>query len=170
MRGLLIGRFQPFHKGHLLLIKKILKEIDELSIGIGSSQHLNTKENPFSAEERMDMISRTLEEEGIKCGIYELPDINNDDLYPEHVMGLVPHFDIIYSGNSLVQRLFRDAGKKVKEIELIEGSVFSGTEIRRRMLHDEEWKDLVPTKVYNVLLEINGVKRVKDTARQEDQH
>lgn len=170
MRGLLIGRFQPFHKGHRLVIKRILKEVDELNIGIGSSQHLNTRENPFSAEEREEMISRTFEKDGIKCGIYKLQDINNDDLYPEHVMGLVPYFDIVYSGNSLVQKLFREAGKEIKEIDLINGSIFSGTEIRRRIINDEEWKNLVPTTVYGVLIEINGVNRIKDLSRQEAQN
>ena len=45
--GLFIGRFQPFHNGHLQDIKNALKEVDELIIAIGSSQHFNTKENPF---------------------------------------------------------------------------------------------------------------------------
>ena len=56
MRALLIGRFQPFHKGHLAVIKKILGEADELIIVVGSSQHRDVVENPFSAEERVEMI------------------------------------------------------------------------------------------------------------------
>ncbi|HDH28034.1 MAG TPA: nicotinamide-nucleotide adenylyltransferase, partial [Euryarchaeota archaeon] len=52
MRALLIGRFQPFHKGHLAVIKKILSEADELIIVVGSSQHRGAVENPFSADER----------------------------------------------------------------------------------------------------------------------
>ncbi|MEM3766696.1 MAG: adenylyltransferase/cytidyltransferase family protein, partial [Candidatus Bathyarchaeia archaeon] len=31
-RGLFVGRFQPFHKGHLHVIKEILSEVDELVI------------------------------------------------------------------------------------------------------------------------------------------
>ena len=36
-RGLLIGRMQPVHKGHISVINETLKEVDELIIGIGSA-------------------------------------------------------------------------------------------------------------------------------------
>ncbi|MEM2947357.1 MAG: adenylyltransferase/cytidyltransferase family protein, partial [Candidatus Bathyarchaeia archaeon] len=36
-RGLFVGRFQPFHKGHLSVIEDILKEVDELVIVVGSA-------------------------------------------------------------------------------------------------------------------------------------
>jgi len=48
--GLIIGRFQPFHNGHLYAIKNALKKVDELVIAIGSSQYVNTEDNPFSFE------------------------------------------------------------------------------------------------------------------------
>ena len=35
-RGLIVGRFQPPHRGHLEIIKKIMKEVDELIIVVGS--------------------------------------------------------------------------------------------------------------------------------------
>ena len=37
-RGLLIGRMQPVHNGHIEIIKQILEEVDEIIIGIGSAQ------------------------------------------------------------------------------------------------------------------------------------
>ena len=81
MKALLIGRFQPFHKGHLQAIKKILKEANEVVIVIGSSQFKNTVENPFSAEERLEMIRQALKEEMIsRYQVFKVPDINNDDL------------------------------------------------------------------------------------------
>ena len=63
--ALFIGRFQPFHNAHLEDIKNILKEADEIIIGIGSSQESNTKENPFSYEERKEMIEETLKADSI---------------------------------------------------------------------------------------------------------
>ena len=36
-RAFYIGRFQPFHKGHLKVISQIAREVDELVIGIGSA-------------------------------------------------------------------------------------------------------------------------------------
>ncbi|RMF91195.1 MAG: nicotinamide-nucleotide adenylyltransferase, partial [Methanobacteriota archaeon] len=61
MKALFIGRFQPLHKGHMMIIKRILEETDALSIVIGSSQHAGTPENPFSADEREEMLRRALE-------------------------------------------------------------------------------------------------------------
>src|SRR3970040_1541422 len=52
-RALWIGRFQPFHLGHLSMAKRILAEVDELVIGIGSAQYSHTPENPFTAGERL---------------------------------------------------------------------------------------------------------------------
>ena len=37
-RGIIIGRFQPPHLGHLEVFKRILGEVDELIVGIGSAQ------------------------------------------------------------------------------------------------------------------------------------
>lgn len=165
MRALLIGRFQPFHKGHLKIITKILGEVDELIIAVGSSQHAHTGENPFSAGERMEMIKRNLFEKGINGAIVtSVPDINNDDLYPGHVMKLVPSFDVIYSGNSLVQRLFRNAGKEVREIRHIRRGSYSGSTIRQRILEGKKWKHLVPRATLEYLLEIDGVERIRDVA------
>ena len=162
MRALLLGRFQPFHNGHLAIIKKILSDVDEIIIVVGSSQHRDAVENPFSADERVEMIRRVLEAETISgVQVYKVPDIGDDDRYPGHVMEQVPAFDIIYSGNSLVQRLFRAAGKEVRKINLIKRDEYSGTEIRRRMTAGEDWESLVPEAVIEYLDEIGGVERVK---------
>ncbi len=162
MRALLIGRFQPFHKGHLAVIKKILSDADELIIVVGSSQHRDAVNNPFSADERVEMIRRVQDAEGISnVQIFKVPDIGDDDRYPGHVMESVPSFDVVYSGNSLVQRLFGAAGKEVQKISLIKREEYSGTEIRRRMTTGEDWEKLVPKAVVEYLREIGGVERVK---------
>ena len=71
VNGLCIGRFQPFHLGHLSAIKQALKKVDKLYIGIGSSQYDHEEYNPFTAEERREMIQRALEENGLsdRCEI-----------------------------------------------------------------------------------------------------
>ncbi len=52
LTALLIGRFQPFHNGHLEVVKTISKKCDRMIIGIGSAQLSHTFENPFTAGER----------------------------------------------------------------------------------------------------------------------
>ena len=59
-RGLLIGRMQPVHNGHIDIIKETLKEVDELIIGIGSAQLSHTLKDPFTAGERLLMLTHAL--------------------------------------------------------------------------------------------------------------
>jgi nicotinamide-nucleotide adenylyltransferase len=65
-RGLYLGRFQPYHLGHHEVLKQIAREVDEIVVGIGSAQKSHEKENPFTAGERVLMVSRALEEFDIK--------------------------------------------------------------------------------------------------------
>ena len=86
--GLFIGRFQPFHKGHLFIIKRALRRVDKLIIGIGSAQ-VKDKNNPLSAEQRKKVLEIVIEKEGWKdkiANITPLRDYPNDDLWPEKVL------------------------------------------------------------------------------------
>ena len=58
VRGILIGRMQPVHKGHMQVINKILEEVDEIIIGIGSAQLSYELKNPFTAGERVIMLKK----------------------------------------------------------------------------------------------------------------
>ena len=65
MRGLMMGRFQPFHLGHLELVKQILSECDEVIIALTGSQFNYIQKDPFTAGERIEMIHQSLKDEGI---------------------------------------------------------------------------------------------------------
>jgi nicotinamide-nucleotide adenylyltransferase len=169
MRGLLIGRFQPFHKGHVYVVKEVLKEVDEIIIGIGSAQLSHTLDNPFTAGERLMMIANSLAENGIEKNYYIIPiqDVNNNSLWVSHVRSLTPPFTKVYSGNTLVKRLFSEVGVEVKTPPLFNRKVYSGTEIRRRMLEGEPWEELVPKAVVRVVREVRGVERIRDLAKSD---
>ena len=170
MRGLLIGRYQPFHKGHLEIIKNILKEVDDLIIGIGSAQVSHTLDNPFTAGERMTMVSNALKAEGLteRCYyIIPIPDVWNNALWVNHVKSLTPHFDAAYTGNALALRLLREGGVDARIQPLFDRVKYSGTEIRRRMLNGEDWESLVPPAVVKVVKSIKGVERLKDITKSD---
>ena len=59
-RGFYIGRFQPYHNGHQSVLEHIAREVDEIVIGIGSAQLSHLPDNPFTAGERVLMITRAL--------------------------------------------------------------------------------------------------------------
>jgi len=61
-----IGRFQPFHNGHLETCKQSLQYSNHLIILIGSAFFAPNIRNPFTFEERRMMIEVALREEGLK--------------------------------------------------------------------------------------------------------
>ena len=160
-RALFIGRFQPFHNAHLIDVKKILKECDEIIIAIGSSQEKNTLENPFSYEERKEMILNVLKNYKIKnFKIYPVPDLYNDKKWVEYIKKNLPKFDYVYSGNPWTLRCLKKYNSKVKRIKLIKG--ISSTIIRNIMIKGKNWKKLVPKEIVEYTERINGVERVKE--------
>ena len=170
VRGILIGRMQPIHKGHIQVIKKILEEVDEIIIGIGSAQLSHELKNPFTAGERIVMVSQALAEENIHPGRYyiiPMEDVNFNAIWAAHVKMMTPPFSIVYSGNPLVKQLFEEEGYEVKNPPLFDRLRLSGSEVRRKILSDENWQDLVANSTIEVIAEIEGVKRLKNLAVKE---
>lgn len=58
-----IGRFEPFHNAHYELVKDALAVADTVLIIIGSAHKARTIQNPWTAEEREEMIRLTLSPE-----------------------------------------------------------------------------------------------------------
>lgn len=54
--GLYIGRFQPIHIGHESIIRKMLNECEQIIVAVGSAQESGTERNPFTFEQRADLI------------------------------------------------------------------------------------------------------------------
>ena len=129
-RALFIGRFQPFHNGHLHVAKSLSKKFDEVIIGIGSSQDRNTKMNPFSYNERKTMISMALRSNEIKnFRIFPIPDLYDDSKWTAHILKKLPKFGVAYSGNEWTIRCFRKHKIKARKIRLVGG--ISSTKIRK---------------------------------------
>jgi len=167
---MIIGRWQPPHKGHIEVAKQILREVDELIVGIGSAQESHTLENPFTAGERVLMLTRALAEAGIdlsRVHLIPIPDVNNNAVWVSHVISLSPPFEIVYSGNPLVRRLFKEAGFKTKIQPMFKRKEYWGTEIRDRMIKGGRWEDLVPKAVVEVMREIKAVERLKDLSKTD---
>jgi len=163
-RGFYIGRFQPYHNGHQSVLEHIAGKVDEIVIGVGSAQLSHQVDNPFTAGERVLMITRSLT--SLECPFYVIPieDIQRNALWVAHLRSMTPPFDTCFSSNPLVVRLFSEAGINVQSTAMYKRETLSGTEIRRRMLNNEPWKTLVPPPVIQVLKEIDGVRRLRQIA------
>ncbi len=169
-RGLFVGRFQPFHLGHLGAIKDVLKEVEELVIVIGSAQYSHNLANPFTAGERLIMIRMALEQAGIdhsRVWIVPVPDVHLHMMWVSAIEGYTPKFDVVYSNEPLTRRLFMEAGYKVRAIRFHERKLYSSTEIREKMLKDESWENLVPKSVAVFIKEIDGVNRLRDLNKSD---
>ncbi|MDH5779716.1 MAG: nicotinamide-nucleotide adenylyltransferase [Candidatus Bathyarchaeota archaeon] len=169
-RGLFVGRFQPFHKGHLRAVKDILGKVDELVIVVGSSQYSHTLDNPFTTGERITMIRRAMEEGGISPSKYwmvPVPDMHIHMLWVARVRGYAPRFDVVCSNEPLTRRLFIEAGYNVEPILFHKRDTYSSTEIRDRMLSGKRWEELVPETVAEFIKEIGGVERLRDLVKTD---
>jgi nicotinamide-nucleotide adenylyltransferase len=169
-RGLYVGRFQPFHIGHLEAIKVALKEVEELVIVIGSAQYSHNNHNPFTAGERIVMIRRALEEANInhsRIWIVPVPDVHLHMLWVSALEGYTPHFETVFSNEPLTRRLFTEKKYKVKKIQFFERKQYNSTLIRQKMLTDESWKKFVPKSVVDYIKKIDGINRLRDLARTD---
>jgi nicotinamide-nucleotide adenylyltransferase len=170
-RGLYVGRFQPFHKGHLEAIKEVLKEIEEVVIVIGSAQYSHNINNPFTAGERLVMICRALQEAGIdysRLWVVPVPDVHLHMLWVSALEGYTPRFNVVYSNEPLTRRLFMEAGYKVKSIRFFQRKLYTSTLVRKKMLKGESWTELVPKSVADFINEIDGVNRLRDLNRTDE--
>ncbi|MFH1586233.1 MAG: nicotinamide-nucleotide adenylyltransferase [Candidatus Diapherotrites archaeon] len=167
-RGLIVGRFQPYHLGHHNAIKNILKEVDEVVIVVGSTMESYLEEDPFTAGERVEMISRALKAEGIfeKCFIIPVPNVDEYALWTGRIRSYTPNFDVVYSNNPLVKKLFEADGVEVRKMVSNRREIDS-VKIRKAMMNGTEWKQLVPKEVADYLNKLGAVERLKAIIEEE---
>jgi nicotinamide-nucleotide adenylyltransferase len=166
-RGLFVGRFQPLHLGHISVLEGIREEVDRLVVVVGSSQYSHSRENPFTAGERVWMLDDALRERNLSATVLPVPDINRNSLWVSHVETFVPPFDVCYMNNPLPKRLFREAGYEVRTFDLVERDRYEATQIRQRMLDGDSWRELVPDPVARVIEEIEGVRRLEEVTSSD---
>jgi nicotinamide-nucleotide adenylyltransferase len=169
-RAVVIGRFQPFHNGHLLLTKQILRECNEAIIVVGSAQRNYTIANPFTAGERILMIRKSLIEGGVdvsKTIIIPLIDIEDNAIWFPMLISMLPPFDIIYSGNQLVISL-ASSYLEVRSPKFVRKKHYNGSYIRHRILSGLKWSNLVSKSVFDTIGSIDGINRIRKIGKHEN--
>ncbi len=154
-------RAQPFHLGHLKVIKWILKKYDKVIVIIGSSQESKTDKNPFTFIERKNMVERSLKDEEVgkeRCEIIGIDDVHDDKLWVENILKKVS-FDVVFTMNVWTKRCFDSFNIPVKKHLMYDG--ISATKIRNMIREKKEWEKLVPGEVKKILKRIDLEERVK---------
>ncbi|HBR80594.1 TPA: nicotinamide-nucleotide adenylyltransferase [Candidatus Uhrbacteria bacterium] len=159
-----IGRFQPFHNGHLSVLKGMVKVSDKVIVGIGSSEKHGNPENPFTSGERREMIQRALQEVNVipmyDVSFVDLPDMEEDEAWAKMCLELCENqVTKVWTGNEWTKKCFENTDVEIQNIKEVPG--ISSTEVRHRIAAGKSWEDLVPKAVAEYVKDIDGVSRVK---------
>ena len=159
-----MGRFQPFHLGHLELAKQIKSECDEIIIAVTSAQFNYLEKDPFTAGERIEMIHNSLKDEGFEmseCFIVSLENQFNVATWASYIKSALPKFDKVYSGNDYVSMLLSDSAIKVVKPKFLEIEKYNATRIRSLIISDNmNWTDLIPSGTKKIMMRINAKNRL----------
>ena len=168
--GLLVGRFQPFHLGHLEAVKYALKRVGYLYIVVGSAQRSHERDNPFTAAERIAMIKGAIDGNGVdpsKWMAIPIADADSHSLWVSTVESMVPKFDVVFTNDALTFLLFKGEGIDVKAVPYLDRSRYSATNVRDRILERRDWESLVPRQVAGLVRKFGGVERVRALIRKD---
>lgn len=137
MKAAFVGRFQPFHNGHMHAIQQF-EEDYEIIIVIGDSSS-REEQNPLTFEERIKIIGSCVEKEVVTLENHE-----SDAVWTGNLLD-ASGADAVISRNKWTL----EAVQEHSEVEILKQDfknrdLYSGTEIRRRIRSGEEWRYLVP--------------------------
>jgi nicotinamide-nucleotide adenylyltransferase len=168
--GIFVGRFQPFHNGHLAAVKFALKQVDYLYIVVGSAQKSHERDNPFTAGERIAMVKSALDGSGVdpaKWMAVPIADADSHALWVATVRSMLPEFHQVFTNDALTFGLFKEEGFKVQAVPYFDRARHSATNVRNRILERKDWESLVPKEVATLVKQFGGTERVRSLLRKD---
>lgn len=169
--GIVHGRFQPPHNGHINYILTAIDKCEHLIIGICTpnicteEESLKTgfpctqKLNPFSHKDREIMITLSLDEKNIPREKYSFVDFPSDY---KNIQNLIPKDSVFFISRSSnmddrKKVYIESLGYKTESIIIIDGErIESGQNIRASIeKNDGVWKSLVPHPVQEYITNKN---------------
>lgn len=164
--GMIHGRFQPFHLGHLEYMRAALERCQTLIVAITNpdptaireeqlAQHRHTDEaNPYTFFQRLMMIRETLLDEGVdlrRVVIVPFP-INYPERWPYYLpTGVLQFIRIFSQWEQEKANRFRESGFRVEVLHPGATKAVEATEVRRLVGQGDAWRDLVPPGVARVI-------------------
>jgi nicotinamide-nucleotide adenylyltransferase len=170
--GMIHGRFQPFHLGHLEYLRGAAERSDEVFVGITNPdparirpeesdplRHL-PESNPWSYAERLQMVKAAagdLELDLVRLHVIPFP-VNEPELWPAYVPDGVTQYIRLFSdwGGTKLERL-REAGYDVVVLDEGAEKEISGAEVREALRSGGDWASLVPPGVARVIRSFDRV-------------
>ena len=165
-RGMIHGRFQPFHIGHLEYLTGAAARCQQIFVGITNPDPRRIKpeesdplrhlpeSNPYSYVERLLMVKAAAGDAGIDLArLHVIPfPVNEPELWHAYVPTDVVQYIRLFSdwGGTKFERL-REAGYEVVVLDEGAEKEISGADVRRAMREGGDWESLVPPGVAGVL-------------------
>lgn len=161
MNGLLVGRFQPFHLGHIEAIRFALVRSESLWLCIGSSNLEREAKNPFSVGERQEMIESSLPDDILeRVQIYAIPDYDDHKKWIAAIDSAVPEYDVVYTNDDLTSRMFQRHNKDTVSISFVDRDLLKGLHIRSVIASGGDLVGLVPEGTVHILEKIDAKTRL----------
>lgn len=168
--GVFIGRFQPFHLGHLSAIKQGLEFCEELKIVIGSANCNFSLDNPLTIEERMQIMKKVIDKEKLDRKIRQvkiIDDVVNNQEWMQNIVKIAGKFEVVIGNNSLNAVLAKYLGFKVMRPKLTKREKLQGKIIRRKILENKKWENLVPECSLGFLKKFGFEKRLRELSKKD---
>ena len=163
---LFIGRFQPFHKGHEKILSHLLKRYFRVTLAIGSAQKRRTKDNPFSARERKEMIMRVVRmHKGWTSRIRfaYLADHRSNAVWVRILRArFSPSHFVIAAANPLVRRLCKKTGYTLDPSPLFKRAEWEGKTIRAKARAGRPIRSLLSSAL-RVWMQEKGKKIIRES-------
>lgn len=138
-RALVVTRAQPFHLGHLALVRRALELADEAIIVIAAAERAFTVRDPFTAGERLRMLRAGLGELAARTWLVALPAPTWPAMALAELTFVAPAFSYVVAHNPILRMLAVEQGVSVAELEQpfeTDGQVLSATAIRIRLTRE----------------------------------
>jgi len=177
--GMVHGRFQPFHCGHLQYALAALPRCEHLIVGITNPdpslivpeatdpERHHPSANVFTFFERQRMIHSALTEVGVDLAcisIVPFP-IHHPDRWRFYCPTETTQFVRLFSAwDREKAKRFQERGWTVEVLDAGAAKEVSGHEVRRRLREGYGWEELVPRAVAGVLQEIGALERLRQIA------
>lgn len=164
MRALVVGRFQPLHKGHVALITRALEDCQSVVVGLGSATAKTSLRNPFTADERRRMVAACFPADVAsgRLAIIDVPDIHNPPKWVDHVLAITGPVDRVFGNDDDTLALFEMANLRVERPGLVDRERHEANKIRIQLAEDDPaWRKAVPAAIVPLMEQWSAGKRLR---------
>ena len=176
--GLYVGRFQPIHIGHESIIRRMLNECEQVIIAVGSAQESGTIRNPFTFEQRADLIINVFYQQAIAGRMSVIPisdreNPSNDASWGDYLFrsvynltGVIP--DAVYEGEEEERSTWYDNWRvSIERVSRLDVPV-SATQLREALANEDDRLMFSTYQMLPVAIQyrIRDMRRVIQDAKQ----